>query len=298
VPGEHPPTLDPVATLRWQRVAPPRSPWLHDEVARRMAQRLEWIRLAPRTWAHWEPVRSGLAVQPLLEQRYPEAECLLVEPAPARLAAAGSALERPWWQRWSGPRRRFVPALADGEVQMLWANMALHFALEPQALMARWHRALATDGFLMFSCFGPDTLRELHALYGQLGWPPPGPQFTDMHDWGDMLVAAGFAEPVMDMERITLTWETPQRLLAELCELGANLHPERFAGLRGRRWQARLHEEIGAGLRGADGRLALTFEIVYGHAIRPAPRVRMDAQTSLSVDDMRGLLRGGRRPGK
>jgi malonyl-CoA O-methyltransferase len=119
-----------------------------------------------------------------------------------------------------------------------------------------------------------------------------------MHDWGDMLVAAGFAEPVMDMERITLTWETPQRLLAELCELGANLHPERFAGLRGRRWQARLHEEIGAGLRGADGRLALTFEIVYGHAIRPAPRVRMDAQTSLSVDDMRGLLRGGRRPGK
>lgn len=259
-----------------------------------MADRLEWIRLAPLAWAHWEPVRGGLAVQPLLEQRYPQAECLLVEPEPARLPAARAQLERPWWQRW-GPRRRIVETVGDGRVQMLWANMALHFALEPQALMARWHRALATDGFLMFSCLGPDTLRELHALYGSLGWPPPGPQFTDMHDWGDMLVAAGFAEPVMDMERITLTWETPQRLLAELAELGANLHPSRFGALRGRGWRERLHDELAA-LRGPDGRLALTFEIVYGHAIRPAPRVRMQPQTSVPLDDLRGLLRGGRRP--
>ena len=52
-----------------------------------MAQRLEWIRLAPQAWAHWEPLRGGLAVQPLLEQRYPQAECLLVEALAARLAA-------------------------------------------------------------------------------------------------------------------------------------------------------------------------------------------------------------------
>jgi malonyl-CoA O-methyltransferase len=269
---------------------------LHEEVARRMADRLEWIRLAPQAWAHWEPVRGGLAVQPALEQRYPQAECLLVEPEPARMPAVRAALERPWWQRWGGPRRRIVEEVAEGAVQMLWANMALHFALEPQALMARWHRALATDGFLMFSCFGPDTLRELHALYRELGWPPAGPQFTDMHDWGDMLVAAGFAEPVMDMERLTLTWETPQRLIEELRELGANLHPRRFPALRGRRWRDRLHEELTARLRGPDGRLALTFEIVYGHAIRPAPRLRVQPQTSVSVDDMRGLLRGGRKP--
>jgi malonyl-CoA O-methyltransferase len=261
-----------------------------------MEERLEWIRLAPRAWAHWEPVRGGLAVQPMLEKRYPQAECLLVEPEPARVTAAKAAMERPWWQRWSGPRRAIVAAVPDGAVQMLWANMALHFCAEPQALIARWHRALATDGFLMFSCLGPDTLRELHALYQSLGWPPPGSQFTDMHDWGDMLVAAGFAEPVMDMERLTLTWETPQRLLAELGELGANLHPRRFAALRGRAWRDRLHDELGAALRGPDGRLALTFEIVYGHAIRPAPRVRMEAQTSLSVEDMRGLLQGGRKP--
>lgn len=61
-----------------------------------------------------------------------------------------------------------------------------------------------------------------------------------MHDWGDMLVQGGFAEPVMDMERIVLTWATPQALLAELRTLGGNLHRDRFAGLRGRRWQERL----------------------------------------------------------
>ena len=117
---------------------------------------------------------------------------------------------------------------------MLWANMALHLSADPQALMGEWQRALATDGFLMFSCLGPDTLRELRALYAALGWPPPSHEFTDMHDWGDMLVQTGFAEPVMDMERITLSFATPQRLLRELRELGANLHPERFPALRGR----------------------------------------------------------------
>ena len=261
-----------------------------------MAERLEWILLSPTAWAHWEPVRGGLAVQPLLEQRYPQARVLWVEPEPEQARAAAQALARPWWQRWSGPRRQAVPGLDEGAVQMLWANMALHFATDPQALMAEWHRALATDGFLMFSCFGPDTVRELHGLYAALGWPPPGPQFTDMHDWGDMLVAAGFAEPVMDMERITLTWETPQRLLAELRELGANLHPARFAALRGRGWRQRLHDELAARLRGADGRLALTFEIVYGHALKPAPRVRMSPHSAVSLEDMRQLLQADKRP--
>ena len=87
-----------------------------------------------------------------------------------------------------------------------------------------------------------------------------------------MLVHAGFAEPVMDMERITLTWETPQRLLEELRELGANLHPARFPALRGARWKQRLLDELARALRQPDGRLALTFEIIYGHAVKPAPR--------------------------
>jgi malonyl-CoA O-methyltransferase len=168
-------------------------------------------------------------------------------------------------------------------------------AAEPQELMRQWQQALAVDGFLMFSCLGPDSLKELRALYAELGWPPPGHEFTDMHDWGDMLVQGGFAEPVMDMERITLAYETPQRLLQELRELGANLHPARFAALRGRRWRERLHATLAEQLRGPDGKLLLTFEIVYGHALKPLPRPRMGEQSAVSLQDMRSMLQGDRR---
>ena len=293
---ESPPTIDPAAARRWERAAPAHSPWLHEEVARRMEDRLQWIRLEPAAWAHWEPVRGGLAAHGLVESRYPRARCFVAESVPGREAVAASALARPWWRRWAGPSLHHGP-VPDAAVQMLWANMALHMSAQPQALIARWHRALAPDGFLMFSCLGPDTLRELRGLYRSLGWPPAAHEFTDMHDWGDMLVHAGFAEPVMDMERLTLTWETPGRMLQELRELGANLHPARFAGLRGRRWKERLHDEIARGLRQPDGRLALTFEIIYGHAVKPAPVVRMSEHSAVSLEDMRAMLRSGKTSG-
>ena len=193
----------------------------------------------------------------------------------------------------SGGKVDFGP-VPPGGVQMLWSNMRLHTSADPQALMKQWHEALAVDGFLMFSCLGPDTLRELRGLYAELGWPPAGHDFTDMHDWGDMLVSGGFAEPVMDMERIRLSFATPQRLLAELRELGANLHPGRFPALRGRAWKARLLQELDRHLRGDDGQLTVTFEVVYGHALKPVPRARVGEQTSVSVGDMRAILRGGR----
>jgi malonyl-CoA O-methyltransferase len=174
---------------------------------------------------------------------------------------------------------------------MLWANMALHEAADPQALLAAWHRLLAVDGFLMFSCLGPDTAREVRDLYAALGWPPAGHQLTDMHDWGDMLVQTGFAEPVMDMERITLTYETPARLLQELTDLGRNFHPQRFGGLRGRHWKARLEQFIHERLpRGSDGRLTLTFELIYGHALKARPKIKVSALSAVSVEDMRSML--------
>ena len=116
-----------------------------------------------------------------------------------------------------------------------------------------------------------------------------------MHDWGDMLVAAGYAEPVMDMERITLAFDTPERLLAELRELGANLHPARFAALRGRAWRARLLDALGA-LRDSGGKLTLTFEIVYGHALKPLPRMQPGETSAVSLSDMRAMLRRDRKP--
>ena len=116
-----------------------------------------------------------------------------------------------------------------------------------------------------------------------------------MHDWGDMLVHAGFAEPVMDMERIVLTYESPERLLAELREMGRNLHPGRFPGLRGRRYRERLLQALAEGLASPaeDGRLAVTFEIVYGHAFKPMPRARLAPESSVGLEDMRRMLRRG-----
>jgi malonyl-CoA O-methyltransferase len=286
-----PPTIDPTAARHWERAAPARPPWLHEEVARRMEDRLQWIRLEPRAWAHWDPVRGGLAAHALIERRYPRAECFVAGGDPSRESVA--APSRPWWRRWTGPAVHRGP-VPDGAVQMLWANMALHMAARPQALIGQWHRALAADGFLMFSCLGPDTVRELRNLYKTAGWPPPAHDFTDMHDWGDMLVQAGFAEPVMDMERIVLTWESPGRLLQELRELGANLHPARFPALRGRGWKARLEGDLARQLAQPDGRLALTFEIIYGHAVKPAPVVRLSEHSAVSLEDMRAMLRSGK----
>ena len=255
-----------------------------------MEQRLDWIVRQPKCWLHWEPVRGGLQAQALLARRYPGAKVLVSAALAQEKELALRAAARPWWHpaRWRAALGR-APAAAPAE--LLWANMSLHMAADPQALIQRWHSALAVDGFLMFSCFGPDTLRELRATYQSLGWPAPAHEFTDMHDWGDMLVAEGFAEPVMDMERIELTFETPQRLLQELRELGRNLHPDRFAGLRGRGWGERLHQAL---LRLADpaqdGRLKLSFEIIYGHAMRPTPRLPVGSETRFSVEDLRSTL--------
>jgi malonyl-CoA O-methyltransferase len=250
-----------------------------------MQQRLDWIKLQPQSWAHWEPVRGGLQAHAALARRYPDATCFVTEFQAQRADCAAGVIARPWWRpsRWSAKPTRFETP-APGAVQMLWSNMALHMTADPQGLMAQWHRALAVDGFLMFSCLGPDTLLELRRLYQSLGWPPPAHEFTDMHDWGDMLLVAGFAQPVMDMERITLTFETPQRLLEELRGLGRNLHPQRCGGLRGRQWHRQLQQAL------ASAPLQLTFEVIYGHALKPPPRLDVRAESVYSLEQMREAL--------
>ncbi|PUE40766.1 biotin synthase [Limnohabitans sp. Bal53] len=292
-----PPSLDPVAAARWQAllVQAAQSPWLHEEVASRMQERLDFIKLQPLHWVHWGPLRGGLAAQSALEQRYPKAQVWLAGESPGHAQFTRQALQAPWWQarHWRGPNRHEgLPP--DHTAHMLWANMHLHASAEPQALLQTWHRALAVDGFLMFSCLGPDTLRDLRQVYARAGWPEPAHAFTDMHDWGDMLVEAGFAEPVMDMERITLTYASPDALLAELRSLGRNLHLQRFQGLRTRRWRDRLSEALLALARPEEGgRLSLGFEIVYGHALKPQPRMKMAAKTEIGLDQMRHMLHSG-----
>lgn len=278
-----------VARVLRRMAAAEQPPWLHGEVARRMAERLAVVRMQPSTLIDWWGF-NGASAQ-LLAQAYPQTRRLVVESLPALRERRAVSASR--WSRW---RRSKAVVLAPDDVvpggaQLVWSNMMLHGALDPAALFARWHCALAVDGFLMFSCLGPGSLRELRDLYRRLDWPVPMADPVDMHDLGDMLVGAGFADPVMDQELLTLTWSTPKALLSELRALGGNVAPGRFAGLRTPRWRARL-EEVLQSLAGADGRLSMTFEVAYGHAFKPWPRVKVQTETSVSLSDMRTLVKG------
>jgi malonyl-CoA O-methyltransferase len=259
-----------------------------------MAERLPWIKVRPQAWCHWDPVRGGLQAHQQVQALYPDALCYAFEPRPGSAKSTQALLSKPWWHlhRWWNTRLQ-VQAAPQGGVQMLWANMALHQSCDPAGLMQQWQQALAIQGFLMFSCLGPDTVRELRSIYRQMAWGPCGHDLTDMHDWGDMLMQAGFAEPVMDMERIVLTYESPAALLADLRELGRNLHPQRFAGLRAGRWKRQMEAALLAGLArpAENGRLALSFEVIYGHAIKPEPRIAVQPETRMSLADMRQALK-------
>lgn len=289
--------VDPAALARALRrqAATGAAPWLHGEIARRMAERLALIRLQPAVVVDWWAAAGGSAAA--LAQAYPKAARLRVEPATLSGPAAGPAPKPRWWspQRWRAEAAAIdEDAVPEAAGQLLWANMVLHAVADPPALLQRWQRAIAVEGFLMFSSLGPDTLAGLRELYRDAGWGPPHAPFTDMHDLGDMLIEAGFADPVMDQEKLRLTWATPEALLAELRTLGGNADPARHAGLRTPRWRDRLL----AALRdraGADGRVGLDFEIVYGHAFKALPRAAVAAETRVALEDLRRMARSPRR---
>ncbi len=289
--------LDVVALARVQRrlLAATQAPWLHGEVARRMAERLAVVRLQPACVADWGAFLG--ASREVLAQAYPRARVLAVEADAARRDATAAALMPPWWspRRWSSPTTAVTEdEVGPGQAQLLWANMGLHGAVDPAAVLRRWHRALAVDGFLMFSTLGPGTLTRLRSVYVQQGWSAPFAPFVDMHDLGDLLVEAGFADPVMDQETVTLTWANASASLDELRTLGGNVATARHAGLRTPRWRRRLQDALAA-TAGTDGRVGLDFEIVYGHAFRPPPRPRVAARTEVPLDDMRAMARAGRK---
>jgi malonyl-CoA O-methyltransferase len=263
------------------------APWLHAEVARRMAERLSVVRTTPSLVLDWWGT-AGARGDPL-RTAYPKAKVVAVQSAARVLAAP-----MPWWsaQRWRAAAPIDASQVEPASAQLVWANMMLHAVVDPGALMAQWRAALAVEGFLMFSTLGPDTLRGLRGLYRDAQWGSPHAPFVDMHDLGDMLIGAGFADPVMDQELLRLTWATPAALLAELRTLGINADPSRHAGLRTPRWRTRLEAAL-AERAGPDGRIALEFEVVYGHAFNPPPRVRVAGETRLSAQDLQRMARRG-----
>jgi malonyl-CoA O-methyltransferase len=286
--------LQAAALLRQARrlAAQGHAPWLSELLAQRMAERLDWIKLDVSRVLQWQALHG--AGHAALKGRYPAAQHSWVEEAGQGPAQA--LLKRPWWQRWAAPEAELLAPsdVPPGAAQLVWANQVIHTAPNPRALLAQWHAALAVDGFVMFSGLGPDSFKELRALYASQGWGPVTPQWVDLHDIGDMLIEAGFAEPVMDQERISLTWGDAEALWRDLALIGGNLHADRFAGLRTPRWRRRWLEAVNR-LAGADGRIVMTLEFVCGHAIKPLPKLTVTGETRVSVDRMRDELRQ-RRP--
>jgi malonyl-CoA O-methyltransferase len=239
------------------------------EIGRRMAERLTLVRLAPRRFADLG-CATGDGVR-TLQYSYPDALPLAVDFAHPMLATVRARSS--WWARQRGRAPRCLNAdvralpLADDCLDLVWSNLMLHWLTAPDDLrraFAELYRVLATGGLLQFAMLGPDTLKELRAAAEKVGAGWTAPNFPDMHDIGDMLLAAGFADPVMEMEMLTLTYATPRAFLADQRQLGVR------TGLLGKQSWQQWRRVFAAWERVADA-LPARFEIVYGHAWKLAP---------------------------
>ncbi len=173
--------------------------------------------------------------------------------------------------------------LADGSLDMVWSNLAIQWCNDLDAAFTDMHRVLRTDGLLMFSTLGPDTLKELRAASSVDEPHVHVSRFIDMHDIGDALVRAGFAAPVLDVERITLTYDDVIAVMRDLKSIGAhNAADGRSRGLQGRDFLKRLTENYERFRK--DGKLPATFEVVYGHAWKPLarPKTKIDLEAGFA----------------
>lgn len=252
------------------------------EVSRRMSERLDYIRITP---SRILDLGCGPGADlPSFAQRYPGIPRVAIDSAPAMLAQARGEtglLKR--LMRFGKPAEPdFICAdatalpLARSSVSLVWSNLMLQWLHDPLPALKEAHRVLEVGGMVMFSTLGPDTLKELRASL-----PPSDAEhlhrFIDMHDLGDALVKAGFADPVMDMDMITVTYAGLDDLLNALRTSGStNASTSRPRGLVGKgHWQhLRSHYEK---LRKND-RLPVTVEVVYGHAWKAEPKVADDGR--------------------
>lgn len=171
----------------------------------------------------------------LLKTRYPQAEFREYDSRTAYLHAA-AANRKAVQTLWQKLRHQHVPQTAsdtlpdDEAADMLWSNLGLLHqadnAAELAAVFERWAAALQPDGLLFFSHCGPDTLKELRALWQQHGIHVDTPLLIDMHDLGDALLQHGFYDPVTDMAPLTVQYTQPQRLIADMQVAGiwSSLH--------------------------------------------------------------------------
>ncbi len=279
----------------WRRQGWPDLPFIHGEIQARMLERSQIMRPGPGCVIDMSLGRADAALQ--LAQRFSDRQTHVVrwrDPLPEQgseslgqkvgrvfgkaLAAFKGAGDkgRPQGAAAASPAVRLAGNIVlpdetahwglapDVEkAALVWSNGLLHRLADPMPVLKQWHDALAPGGALFFSCFGPDTASELAAASKTLGLPFA--DFADMHDWGDLLIKTGFSDPVMEMERLVLTYRKVEDLLRDWHALGGNPAATDFNGLRGRGFHARLNNCLQT--TGGSG-LQMTLEILYGHAWR------------------------------
>jgi malonyl-CoA O-methyltransferase len=251
---------------------------LQREVGARMAARLDVVKLAPATILD-AGCGTGEAIG-ALGLRYPAARVVALDLALPMAAAArervrgGRSLLRrllPWGRNENGATPGFVCGdigalpFAAAAFELVWSNLALQWVNELPGAFGELRRVLRVGGLLSFTTFGPDTLREIRAAFATVDGYTHTNRFADMHDIGDMLVHAGFGDPVIDMETITLTYGDARAMLAELKAIGAtNATQGRGRGLMGKARLAQALARLEA--LASEGRIPATFEVIYGHA--------------------------------
>lgn len=236
------------------------------EVGARMAERLDYMKIAPRRMADIG-CATGDGIR-ALQAHYGKAQPIAIDSALPMLHGVRARSSRLTRLMRRDPQlvnadARALP-LAAGTLDLAWSNLMLHWLDDPLPALREMHRVLDVGGLVMFATLGPDSLLELRAAMEKIGAGDTVKRFLDMHDLGDMLVAAGFADPVMDMEMVNFTYRHPRQFLADQRHLGVRnclLGEQAF-----RAWR----RIFAAWERTADGCLPLRFEIVYGHAWKPA----------------------------
>lgn len=258
---------------------------LQREVCARMLERLDYIRIQP---ARILDVGSGTGWGTRqLAERYPSAQMVALDIAMGMLQTARG--RSGWWQKLFGGTKQ-IQLCADVEAlplaaqcaEMVWSNLTVQWCNDLPATFIELQRALKVDGLVMFSTLGPDTLKELRSAFDVVDSYNHVNRFADMHDIGDMLVAAGFAEPVMDMEYITLTYDNVKAVMQDLRSIGAhNTTAGRAPGMMGKEKWARIQQNYES-LR-SNGKLPATFEVIYGHAWKVPPKRTADGRAIIQT---------------
>lgn len=255
------------------------------EVCRRMLERLDYIKQKPVSVLD---VGSGTGWGTRqLGERYPAAQIVALDIAMGMLQAARGTSS--WWSKlFSGKATPCVCGdmealpVAPQSMDMVWSNLALQWCNDLPATFVELQRVLRVDGLLMFSTFGPDTLKEIRSAFQGVDGYNHLNRFADMHDIGDMLVAAGFGDPVMDMEYITLTYSDVKAVMQDLRSIGAhNATAGRASGMMGKNAWNRVLENYERLRR--DGKLPATFEVIYGHAWKPQPKKIADGRAIIKT---------------